>query len=309
VFQRIGLQALRGFMMGAADIVPGVSGGTIALLLGIYDELVENIKTAARALGSLARLDFSGAIDRLRRVEWLVIVPLLIGLLAAVAALSSLIESLLRNHPEAMAGLFTGLVLASIVVAIGMVETWTRAAMATVVVVAVVVFVLLGLQNGPVSDPSNLAWFGAGAIAICAMILPGISGSFLLLMLGMYGPVLAAVNDRELGHLAVFLVGLIVGLALFSNVLSHLLAVARSVTLAALTGLMVGSIRVLWPWPNGVGIISENQSEVIDGTAVDWPAPDEIAVPLILAVAAFVVVVGLSRLASRRDPVAVPTAS
>jgi putative membrane protein len=296
-------------MMGAADIVPGVSGGTIALLLGIYDDLVHNIKTGARALGSLARLDVSGAVERLRRVDWLFIGPLLVGLGAAVAALSSVIETLLHDYPEEMAGLFSGLVLASVYVAIAMVRAWTSAAIGLGIVVAVGVFALLGLQNGPVADPSTLAWFGAGAVAICAMILPGISGSFLLLMLGMYAPVLAAVNDREIGHLAVFFVGLVLGLALFSNALGYLLDTARDLTMAALIGLMVGSMRVLWPWPNGVGTISDNQAEVVDGSGLEWPAGDETAVPVVLAVLAFAIVVGLSRLAVRRGSVAAPIAS
>jgi putative membrane protein len=190
-----------------------------------------------------------------------------------------------------------------------MVRAWTSAAIGLGIVVAVGVFALLGLQNGPVADPSTLAWFGAGAVAICAMILPGISGSFLLLMLGMYAPVLAAVNDREIGHLAVFFVGLVLGLALFSNALGYLLDTARDLTMAALIGLMVGSMRVLWPWPNGVGTISDNQAEVVDGSGLEWPAGDETAVPVVLAVLAFAIVVGLSRLAVRRGSVAAPIAS
>ncbi len=295
--------------MGAADIVPGVSGGTIALLLGIYDDLVHNVKTGARALGSAARLDLSGAVERLRRVDWLFIGPLFVGLGAAVAALSSVIETLLHDYPEEMAGLFSGLVLASVYVATGMVRPWTARAVGLGIVVAVAVFAVLGLQNGPVADPTTFAWFGAGAVAICAMILPGISGSFLLLMLGMYAPVLAAVNDREIGHLAIFFVGLVVGLALFSNVLGYLLDTARDLTMAALIGLMVGSMRVLWPWPNGVGTISDNQAEVVDGSGLDWPADDEVAVPALLAVLAFGIVVGLTRLAARRASVAGPIAS
>ncbi len=295
--------------MGAADIVPGVSGGTIALLLGIYDDLVHNVKTGARALGSAARLDLPGAVERLRRVDWLFIGPLFVGLGAAVAALSSVIETLLHDYPEEMAGLFSGLVLASVYVATGMVRPWTARAVGLGIVVAVAVFAVLGLQNGPVADPTTLAWFGAGAVAICAMILPGISGSFLLLMLGMYAPVLAAVNDREIGHLAIFFVGLVVGLALFSNVLGYLLDTARDLTMAALIGLMVGSMRVLWPWPNGVGTISDNQAEVVDGSGLDWPADDEVAVPALLAVLAFGIVVGLTRLAARRASVAGPIAS
>lgn len=301
MFQRVGFQALRGFFMGAADIVPGVSGGTVALLVGIYDQLVANIKLGAQALGSFLKLDFDMGLRRLRGVDWLFLIPLLVGILAAVAALSSLIENLLHDHPEPMAGLFTGLVLASVVVAIGLVGRWSVETIGTAVAVAVAAFVLLGLQSGPVADPSLVAWFGAGAIAICAMILPGISGSFLLLMMGMYAPVLAAVNDRSIGDLVVFLIGIVIGLALFSNLLGFLLERWRDLTLAALVGLMVGSMRVLWPWPNGVGVISDVQDEVIDGTGLSWPSSGEpVAGPILLALVAFVGVVGVSRVAARR---------
>ncbi|MCB0818912.1 MAG: DUF368 domain-containing protein, partial [Flavobacteriales bacterium] len=182
--------------------------------------------------------------------------PLLAGIGLAVFALAGIIDTLLHDHPEEMAGLFLGLVVASVVVASEQVRRWTPLAFGIGAVVAVLTFAVLGLQSGVVSDPSLLAYFGGGAIAICAMILPGISGSFLLLMLGMYAPVLASVNDRELSHLAVFLVGAVLGLALFSTLLNWLLTRYADLMLAALVGLMLGSVRVLWPWPNGVGVIS-----------------------------------------------------
>ena len=300
MLKRVGLHVARGFAMGAADIVPGVSGGTIALLFGIYERLVTNVATGAKALGSTLRLDLRGARRHFGRVAWGFLLPLLAGILAAVVALSALLDRLLHEHPEAMAGLFFGLVAASVVVAWDMLRRRDGIALITMLAVAVVLFVLLGFQSGPTANPSLLAFLGAGAIAICAMILPGISGSFLLLMLGMYAAVLDAVNERELLELAVFLVGVVVGLALFSSALTWLLAQAHDLVLAALIGLMLGSLRVLWPWPNGVGVISDEADELVDGSAVDWPAADEIAVPLLLGVAAFAVVVALSRWATHR---------
>lgn len=294
-------QTARGFLMGAADIVPGVSGGTVALLVGIYDRLIDGVRDAARALGALVRADLAGFRSKLRQVDWAFLVPLLVGILAAIAALSSLIENLLHDHPEAMAGLFSGLVLASIVVAAAMVERWIPPVAAVAAIVAVVTFALLGAQSGPVADPPLVAWFASGTIAICAMILPGISGSFLLLMMGMYAPVLAAVNERSLVDLGVFAVGAVIGLALFSTLLGELLQRARDLTVAALVGLMVGSMRVLWPWPNGVGIISDHEDEAIDGTGLDWPATwGDTVLPTLLCVAAVVVVLTLTRLAGRR---------
>ncbi|MEL7156193.1 MAG: DUF368 domain-containing protein [Actinomycetota bacterium] len=288
---------VRGFCMGAADIVPGVSGGTVALVFGIYERLLASVGTGAKALGALVKGDLATFRTRLAEVEWLFIIPLAIGLLAAVAALSSVIEGLLQDRPEEMAGLFFGLVLGSIVVAwrlLGRRETVEWALMAGVGVVA---FVLLGLQSGPAADPPLVAYFGAGAIAICAMILPGISGSFLLLMMGMYAAVLGAVHDRDLVVIAVFGLGAVIGLALFSTLLGYLLERFHDPLVAALIGLMVGSLRVLWPWPNGVGIISEEAGESISGTGLGLPDDGQLVLPVVLAVVAFALVVGISRLA------------
>jgi putative membrane protein len=293
---------VRGFCMGAADIVPGVSGGTIALVFGIYERLLDNVRLGARAVGSLARLDPSGVSRNLRAIEWEFLLPLLAGIGVALAALASLIEGLLETRPEEMAGLFFGLVAGSVVVAWLLLRDRTPSDLAVMAAVGAVTFVLLGFQSGPVSDPSLLAYFGAGAIAICAMILPGISGSFLLLMMGMYATVLGAVHDRtasDLVSLAVFAIGAVLGLALFSTALGWMLDRHHNRVLAVLIGLMIGSFRVLWPWPYGVGIISEVRGESISGTGLEWPAADRLPVPTVLAVAAFVVVVGMTRLAAR----------
>jgi len=290
--------AARGFAMGAADIVPGVSGGTIALILGIYERLISSIRTGARSLGRLARGDFAGFIEQLKAIEWGFIVPLLGGVGGAVVILSSIIDRLLTDEPEAMAGLFFGLVVASILVAWQMLERRDSARMAVLVGVAVIAFFVLGLQSGAVSSPSPLAFFFTGAIAICAMILPGISGSFLMLMLGMYAAFVGAVHDRELTNLLLFMVGAVVGLAAFSTLLSWVLERHRDTLLAGLIGLMAGSLRVLWPWPNGVGAIESEADELIDGTAVDLPASfGEAWLPILLAVIAFAVVAAVNAFA------------
>ena len=301
MFAKIATTVVRGFCMGAADIVPGVSGGTIALVFGIYERLIDNVRRGARALAALVRLDFPEFGRRLTNIEWSFLLPLAIGLLAAVFILSSLIEQLLNDHPEEMAGLFLGLVLGSIVVAWKLVRRPSGATFATMFLVGVVTFVLLGLQSGPVADPPLLAYFGAGAIAICAMILPGISGSFLLLMMGMYAAVLGAIHDRNLMVLLVFTLGATVGLALFSTALGYLLDHYHDELLAALIGLMLGSVRVLWPWPYGVGVISDVAGESISGTGLEMPTAAEWPVPTALAAGAFVVVVVLSRLAPTTD--------
>lgn len=295
------MQLVRGFCMGMADIVPGVSGGTIALIFGIYQRLIDNIRTGARALGSLVKLDVRGAIVRLREVEWLFLIPLGAGVLAALVSLSHLIEGLLEDHPEEMAGLFLGLVAASVIIASQMVTTWDTETLAIAAVVSVVAFAGLGLQSGAVEDPSLLVFFGAGLIAICAMILPGISGSFLLLMMGMYTPVLAAVTDRDIVSLLAVAIGATIGLALFSSLLGWLLHHHSDPLLAVVIGLMIGSVRVLWPWPNGVGIISDVEEESVSGTTLGWPESfASFAWPALLAAGAFAFVLGLSIYAERR---------
>ena len=295
------MQVVRGFCMGAADIVPGVSGGTIALIFGIYSRLIDNVRQGARALGSFVKLDVRTGFERIKAIEWSFLIPLLAGILIALASLSHFLEGLLEDHPEEMAGLFLGLVAASVIIAWKQVTAWNNEAYAIVAIVAVAAFVLLGFQSGAISNPSAIQFFGAGCIAICAMILPGISGSFLLLMMGMYAPLLTAVNDREIPDVAVFGVGAIIGLALFSTLLHWLLEHHGDRVLAAIIGLMIGSVRVLWPWPNGVGVISEEEDEVVKGTDLGWA--DDVAAffwPTILAVVAFAIVLGISMYGERR---------
>jgi putative membrane protein len=289
VLLKVPLQIVRGFCMGAADIVPGVSGGTVALVFGIYEQLVAAVRQGAVALGRLVRLDVKGGITELRRVDWLFLLPLLAGIGLAVLTLAHLIETLLEEQPVRMSAVFFGLVVASIVVAWGYVRRRDARALTVMAVVAAITFVVLGVRSGPVEEPSLPFVFLAGSIAICAMILPGVSGSFLLLMLGVYDSVLGAVNDRDLAVAAVFALGCILGLALFSSLLDWALRHHHDVVMAGLIGLMAGSLRVLWPWPEGTSTTSLGAP---DG---DWP------VALLLGVVAGVVVLLVARVAGTRQ--------
>jgi putative membrane protein len=285
----------RGFFMGAADVVPGVSGGTIALVLGIYHRLIDNVRTGARSLGSLVTLDVKGFLTQLRSLEWSFVLPLLVGIGTAVLALSHTLETLLEDEPVRMAGLFFGLVVGSVIVAARLLKGgWDPARLGVAAAVAAVTFVVLGLQGGRVQDPALWVYFGSGMIAICAMILPGISGSFLLLMMGMYANVLGIVNDRDLLPIAVFGLGAVIGLALFSQVLHWGLVNHERTLLAGLVGLMVGSLRILWPWPDGLG------SEDVAGTALGLPEGD-VGVPVALAVVGLVVVLGITWVSERLE--------
>lgn len=290
------LSVARGFAMGAADIVPGVSGGTIALVLGIYRKLIASVSSGSSALGSLVKGDFDGFKTWMGRVEWTFLLPLLAGILVAVFSLAHVIERLLHDEPVIMAALFVGLVAGSMVVAWTMMRHPELNHIAIAVLVAVGVFVLLGLRKGTtedsvrqLTDPAIWAFFVSGAVAICAMILPGISGSFILIMLGMYGPVLAAVTDLNIVALVTFAIGAVLGLAIFSQFLNWALKEHHDVVLASLVGLMGGSLRVLWPWPLGV-----------DSTVLGTPDSD-IGIALLFAVIGFVAVISLAWAAAKLD--------
>ena len=285
--------------MGAADVVPGVSGGTIALVMGIYEKLITQVRTAARALADLLRLDVGGFWRRFRSLDFVFLLPLAAGILVAVVSLASIIETQLHDNPEEMAGLFFGLVAASVVIGWDLIRSRSGGHLVIMLVVAVAVFLLLGFQSGPVADPSPGVFVGAGALAICVMIRTGLSGSFILLMIGMYAEVITAVHDRELVDLALLGVGAVLGLSLFSTVLGWLLDNHGDRVMAALVGLMLGSLRVLWPWPDGVGVISED--EVIDGTRLQLPAGDEILGPVALGALGFFLVTALARVARHFD--------
>lgn len=294
------LQLVRGFLMGAADIVPGVSGGTVALLLGIYERLILNIRNVATALGHIVRFDLSGARERIRTVEWVWLLTLLAGILIAVASLSAAIEHLLDEEPIRMAGLFFGLILGSVIIAWRLVKQTSLEVVGIGLVTAAVFFLFLGLRSDTSSDAAEIVtkplwqFFLVGMIAICAMILPGISGSFLLVMMGMYSEVLGAVNDRAIVTLIVFVLGCGIGLALFSTLLEWMLEHHHDRVIAAMIGLMLGSLRVLWPWPGGTAT-----------TTMSAPRGD-VLVPVLLGLGGLVVVLGIelvvARSAHRHDP-------
>lgn len=300
--ERTRLQSLPGVLvaglgMGAADLVPGVSGGTVALVVGIYDRLVGAIRQGVRALATLLRGRPRDAWHELRLVDWPFLLVLLGGIGGAVVLLAGVLERLLVEQPVLLSAAFLGLVLGSALVASDEVRRPDVRELAVGTGVAVVSFALLGLRPATVADPSVAMLVGGGAVAICAMILPGISGSFLLLLMGLYAPVLAAVSDRDAVTLAAVGLGAALGLALFSTLLSWLLQVHRRVVMAAIVGLLLGSLRVLWPWPAGPEGVGDTRLGPPDGQVV--PA-------LLLALGATVLVVAVARLASRRAGPAAP---
>lgn len=220
--------------MGAADIVPGVSGGTIALILGIYERVVDSIRALAKG--------------NVRQVEWGLVVPLGVGVLLALAVGSAVIPDILERFPAAARALFFGFIVGSLAVPWRQIRERTGAQWALAAVGAVAAFLLVGLPSRDVADPALLRVLLSAMVAICAMILPGVSGAFLLLVLGLYETTLRALSSLDLPYLGTFALGAVVGLALFSRVLGYLLDYRHDPTMAVLVGLMAGSLRMLWPW-------------------------------------------------------------
>lgn len=246
----------RGILMGAADIVPGVSGGTVALVVGIYERLVEAVsRVDAHLIGLLKNRDINGAAKYL---DLRLLIPLMLGIGIGAVALGTVMHTLLEDHLTLTLATFFGLITASTVFVARLVPRWTFDATAALFVGAVFAYWLVGLPG--LKNPPDGLWylFLCGMIGICAMILPGISGAFLLLILGVYseitGLIKAAVkgdiNLDALIKMAVFGAGVVIGILSFSKLLKRLLKAAPSVTLAMLCGLMLGSLRKLWPFQN-----------------------------------------------------------
>ena len=237
-----------GLLMGSADVVPGVSGGTMALIVGIYTRLIESIGRAVAAVPLAARGRPREAVSSVRSVEWTLVLPLGAGIATAIAVASAFIPQLLDDHPVPMRALFFGLIAGSLTLPWRRIREHSVRTFAILGVAAVAAFIFSGLPDTVVDSPSKLQVFGSAALAICAMILPGISGSFLLLILGMYEPTLDAVHERDVAYLAMFLAGAVIGISVFAMLLRWLLEHAHDLTMAALVGLMIGSLRALWPF-------------------------------------------------------------
>ena len=283
--------------MGAADVVPGVSGGTIALLLGIYDRLVHQIALLSTAAGQLLRGRLRQGVATARRAEWAFLASLLTGIAIAVLGLVELVRLGIDRLPVALSAAFFGLVAMTVVTTRREVRQWRPGLVVMAAATAIAVFVLLGVRAGSVADPVAPVIVAVGAVAICAMILPGISGAFILLLAGLYDPITEAVSDRDIATVALFALGAVIGLGLFSRLLQRLLERRRDVVIAVLMGLMAGSLRVLWPWPVG-----DPDAEGFGNSALGAPVADDAAVAIVTACAAALVAWALYRLGSRRDP-------
>ncbi len=248
-----------GATMGAADVVPGVSGGTMAFIMGVYQELLDAIKSVnAEVVGLLLRLRVREVFDR---VPWRFLLALGAGIVSSALLLARAITWLLENQPVLLYSFFFGLVLASIV-AIGVHVRWTGGALATFLLGTAVAWWVVGLV--PLNMPHDpLTVFLSASVAITAMILPGISGSFILLILGQYAHVLEAIKNLDVVTLLPFGVGIVVGIAAFARVLSWLLRHHAQVTITLLVGFMVGSLRKIWPFKETLETMVDRHGDVV----------------------------------------------
>lgn len=234
-----------GFTMGSADIVPGVSGGTIAFIFGVYEELIHSIK---RISGESLKLFLKGKFkEALKSVPFSFLVPLGLGIGTAVLTLTGLLTHLLETSPVLLWSFFFGLVVSSVFIVSKRIVTWDLRDIVFMLAFTAIGYVLVG--SVPMETPATpLAFIVSGAIAICAMILPGVSGSFLLIIMGKYEQILMAVNNRDIVTIGLVGIGAVVGLALFSRLLSWMFKKHHDIVVASLTGFMIGSLRKIWPW-------------------------------------------------------------
>ncbi len=252
---------LKGMAMGAADVVPGVSGGTIAFITGIYEELLRSIKSVGPQ--TLVTLRKEGLAATWKQVNGDFLATLLAGIVTSVLLLVRPITWALDHHPILIWSFFFGLVAASVWLCGKLVKRWGIGPLIGLLA-GTAIAVAIGMMNAGSGSTSLIFFFFAGALAICAMILPGISGSFILLLLGAYLPVVTALKTLDLPIIAVFAVGCVFGLMAFSRLLNWMFTRHHDLTVASLTGFLLGSLTILWPW-----------KEVLSVRTVHAGKPDE----------------------------------
>lgn len=273
----------KGICMGCADIVPGVSGGTIALITGIYGQLLEAISSANNAIKNILKFDFNAAAEALH-LRFLLV--LLSGIGLAIVGLARLMHYLLAEQPIPTWSLFFGLIAGSILLIGKDIKSWRGSGGISFILGSAAAYFLVGMI--PVNTPETMSFiFLAGMIAICAMILPGISGSFLLLIMGKYQFITGAIKnpflDDSLVIIAIFGCGCLFGILGFSRILSFLLNRYHNITIALLTGLMLGSMRKIWPWKETMeSIVIRGKTHVLSSQNV---LPPQINTDFFMAVA------------------------
>ncbi|HUH27049.1 DUF368 domain-containing protein [Gelidibacter sp.] len=252
--------SLKGLAMGAADAVPGVSGGTIAFISGIYEELITTISGVNLSL--LATLKKSGFLAFWKQLNGNFLVALLTGILISFVSFMRLAKYLIEQHPVLIWSFFFGLIVASIFFVGKQIKTWNLGTIAALIIGTLAAYYITTLPSMANNDSSVFLFF-AGAIAICAMILPGISGSFILVILGAYKTLSDAIHDFDFKRIAIFAIGALIGLLSFSRVLKWLFNHYKNTTLAVLTGFIFGSLNKIWPWKETLTILKKSTGQTI----------------------------------------------
>jgi len=251
---------LKGIAMGAADAVPGVSGGTIALISGIYEELISTISNVNLSLVKTLRKE--GFLAFWKQLNGSFLLALLIGILTSFVSFMRLAKYLIEQHPVLIWSFFFGLIIASIFFVGKQITKWNLATIVSLIIGTFIAYYITTLPS-LASNSKPLFLFIAGAIAICAMILPGISGSFILVILGAYKTLSDAIHDWDFKRIAVFGIGAIVGLLSFSRVLKWLFKHYHNITMAILTGFIIGSLNKIWPWKKTITVLNEANGETV----------------------------------------------
>lgn len=294
--------------MGAADVVPGVSGGTIAFVTGIYEELLASIKSIDKiAIQALFRFELAAF---WKSINGNFLLVLLLGIATSILSLAKLVTSLLESHPIQIWSFFFGLVLISVPLVLREIKKWNLAAFISLLIGVVASYFLTVLT--PSQTPEAL-WFIfiAGVLAICAMILPGISGAFILLLLGKYEFVVNALVQMNIPVILVFILGCVSGLLSFSRALSWILEKHHTITVAMLAGFMLGSLNKVWPWKEVISYRLNSHGEqipafdrsILPGTYLEKVNQDPLVFQAILMMAlGILLVVIMEKVASRLKP-------
>jgi putative membrane protein len=253
------LITLKGIAMGAADVIPGVSGGTIAFITGIYEELIDSIKSIN--LTAIKLLLTGKFAEFWKAVNGTFLLSLLTGIAISIISLAKGLKYLLDHHPILVWSFFFGLVVASAIYVARTIKNWSPATIISGIAGIIIAYFITVITP---AEANTTYWFIflSGAIAICAMILPGISGSFILVLLGMYKFILEAVGNFEIAVILTFLAGAAIGIISFSNLLSWLLKKYHNITIALLAGFMIGSLNKVWPWKKVVETFTDRHGQI-----------------------------------------------
>lgn len=288
--------------MGSADVVPGVSGGTIAFITGIYTELLDSIKSIN--INALVTLFKQGPKAAWQAINGTFLFVLLLGVLTAILTLAKVIHYLLDQHGILLWSFFFGLILASSLHMGKQIQQWHKGTFAALLIGALCAG-FISIASPSSIEASYLNIFFAGSIAICAMILPGISGSFILLLMGLYAPVLAAVKGLQLDIMLIFAVGAGIGLMLFSRLLSWLLHHYKDLMFSLLTGFMLGALLKVWPWKETISFRLNSKGLEVPFEQLnrlpEWVNNDQMLWACLLACIGFSCVFLLEKVSNQQD--------